>query len=197
MRTRTSLKWFGWPAAVVVLLCAICVAKADSPAATSIYSFTVQSIDGKSVPLADYKGKVLLIVNTASLCGNTPQYASLQKLYETYQSKGLRILAFPEDDFANQEPGDNSQIKQFCTSRFHVSFALFSKIDVNGPNQAPLYKYLTDPSTDPQFGQPIEWNFAKFLIDRDGNIVNRFKAGYDPLHPDVVSAIESALAKPA
>jgi len=195
MNAYTPFRSLGFLALGAIAFGAISVVKADSSKPVSVYSFKVASIDGKTVPLSEYKGKVLLIVNTASLCGNTPQYASLQKLYETYSSKGLRILAFPEDDFANQEPGNNSQIKQFCTSKFHVTFDLFSKIDVNGSNQAPLYKYLTDPATDPAFGKPIEWNFAKFLIDRDGNIVNRFPAGHDPLSPDVVSAIESALSK--
>jgi glutathione peroxidase len=160
----------------------------------SIYDFTVDSIDGKPVKLSSFKGKVLLVVNTASLCGNTPQYASLEALYEKYKHQGLRILAFPENDFHQQEPGDNSSIKEFCTSKYHVSFNLFSKIDVIGDNQAPLYKYLTDSSTDPQFAGPIEWNFAKFLISRDGKIVNRFQAGHDPKNTDVVSAIETQLA---
>jgi glutathione peroxidase len=131
-----------------------------------IYSFTVKNIDGESVPLSKYEGKVLLIVNTASLCGNTPQYASLEKLYQQYASKGLCILAFPENDFHNQEPGDNLSIRQFCTAKYNVTFDLFSKIDVIGANQAPLYKYLTDKSTDPNFGAPIEWNFAKFCRAR-------------------------------
>jgi glutathione peroxidase len=163
----------------------------------SVYSFTVNANNGKSVPLSKYKGKVLLIVNTASLCGNTPQYASLEKLYKTYASKGLRILAFPENDFAGQEPGNDAQIRQFCTAKYDVTFDLFSKIDVIGANQAPLYEYLTSPATDPKFGKPIEWNFAKFLIGRDGSIVDRFPAGHDPLSPDVVSAIQSTLSKHA
>ena len=162
-----------------------------------IYSFTMASIDGPKVPLSNYKGDVLMIVNTASLCGNTPQYASLQTLYDRYKDKGLRILVFPANNFANQEPGTNAQIKQFCNVKFHTTFALFSKLSVAGPDQSPLYKYLTDKSTDPQYGGPIEWNFAKFLVDRSGHIVGRFPAGHDPLSPDVVAAIEAQLAKPA
>lgn len=163
----------------------------------TVLDFTVKNIDGKSVPLSRYKGKVLLIVNTASLCGNTPQYASLESLYQKYQSRGLRILAFPADDFAHQEPGTNSQILQFCTSKYHTSFDLFSKISVKAPGQAPLYTFLTDKATDPKFGGDIEWNFAKFLTDRQGHVMARIPAGHDPLSPDTVAQIEAALKSPA
>jgi glutathione peroxidase len=162
-----------------------------------IYSFRVTDIDGDVVPLSNYKGDVLIIVNTASLCGNTPQYAALETLYKTYSGQGLRILAFPADNFANQEPGGNAQIKQFCTAKYEVTFDLFSKISVAGPDQAPLYTYLTNKTTDPSFGGPIEWNFAKFLINRKGEIVNRFPAGHSPASPDVVAAIQAELAKPS
>ena len=138
---------------------------------TGVLSYTVQDIDGKSVPLSRYAGKVLLIVNTASLCGNTPQYASLEQLYETYKGRGLRILAFPANDFGSQEPGTNGEIHQFCTGKYKTTFDLFSKISVKAPHQAPLYTFLTSKDTDPQFGGDIEWNFAKFLIDRNGKVV--------------------------
>lgn len=157
-------------------------------------NFTVTNIDGKRVGLKKYAGDVVMIVNTASLCGNTPQYASLEKLYKTYKSKGFRILAFPENNFMNQEPGNNASIKTFCTGKYKTSFDLFSKISVKGPDKAPLYTYLTDKSTDPKFGGDIEWNFAKFLIGRDGEIVGRFPAGHDPLSADVVSAIQTQLS---
>jgi len=163
----------------------------------TVLGFTVKAIDGKSVPLSRYKGKVLLIVNTASLCGNTPQYASLESLYQKYQSQGLRILAFPADDFAHQEPGTNGQILQFCTSKYHTSFDLFSKISVKAPDQAPLYTFLTDKATDPKFGGDIEWNFAKFLTDRKGRVIARIPAGHDPLSADTVAQIEAALKSPA
>ena len=178
-------------AAVVaaVFACAAAV-KADA----GVYNFKVKNIDGKTVPLSQYKGDVLLIVNTASLCGNTPQYASLEKLYAQYKGQGLRILAFPANNFHAQEPGDNGQIKEFCNSKYHVTFDLFSKISVKGDDQAPLYKYLTDKTSDPQFGGDIEWNFAKFLVDRHGKIINRFPAGHDPLLPDVTTALTAALA---
>ena len=155
-------------------------------------SFHVKDIDGKDVNLAKYRGKVVMIVNTASLCGNTPQYAGLESLYEKYKGQGLRILAFPEDNFMNQEPGSNGQIKQFCNLKFHTTFDLFSKISVKGPDQAPLYAYLTDKSKTP-FGGDIDWNFAKFLVDRSGNVAARYPAGHSPTSQDVVQEIELLL----
>jgi len=164
---------------------------------TGVLSYTVQDIDGKSVPLLRYKGKVLLIVNTASLCGNTPQYALLEKLDQKYKAQGLRILAFPANDFGQQEPGTNGEIRQFCTAKYNATFDLFSKVSVRAPNQAPLYTFLTSKDTDPKFGGDIEWNFAKFLVDRRGQVVARFPTGHDPLSPDVVTALETELKKPA
>jgi glutathione peroxidase len=189
-------------AGAVVIGAALCApfvpsaARADATP-TSPLDFTVKSISGQNVPLSRYKGKVVIIVNTASLCGNTPQYASLETLYKKYRKSGLRILAFPENDFNHQEPGNNSQIKQFCSTKYHVTFDLFSKIVVKGDDQAPLYQFLTSKETDPKFGGPIEWNFAKFLVGRDGQVVDRFPASHDPLLPDVVTAIEQQLAMPA
>lgn len=162
-----------------------------------VLRFVMKDIDGNPINLARYMGKVILIVNTASLCGNTPQYAALEQLYEKYKDKGFVILGFPSNDFGHQEPGDNKQIKEFCTSKYHVTFPIFSKIDVKGDNQAPLYKFLTDKQTDPKFGGPIEWNFAKFLIGRNGEIVARFPAGMSPAKPEVVAAIEHQLEQPS
>ena len=183
----------------VFSLAALLPSEADAAPAkpAGVLSYTVQDIAGKPVPLSRYKGHVLMIVNTASLCGNTPQYASLEKLYQTYKGQGLRILAFPANDFGSQEPGANGEIRLFCTSKYHTTFDLFSKISVKAPNQAPLYTFLTSKDTDPQFGGDIEWNFAKFLIGRDGQVVARFPAGHDPLSPDVVAAVETELKKPA
>lgn len=172
-------------------------APAKPAAPKGVLSYTVPDIAGKPVPLSKYAGKVVLIVNTASLCGNTPQYKSLEALYEKYQSKGLRILAFPANDFAQQEPGSNAEIRQFCTLKYQTSFDLFSKLSVKAPNQAPLYAFLTSKQTDPKFGGDIEWNFAKFLIGRNGQVIGRFPAGHDPLSPDVIAAVESELNKPA
>ena len=171
--------------------------QAKPAAPKGVLSYTVPDIAGKPVPLSKYAGKVVMIVNTASLCGNTPQYKSLEALYEKYQSRGLRILAFPANDFAQQEPGSNAEIRQFCTQKYQTSFDLFSKLSVKAPNQAPLYAFLTSKQTDPEFGGDIEWNFAKFLVGRNGQIVARFPAGHDPLSPDVVAAVASALNKPA
>jgi len=158
--------------------------------------FQMKDMDGKAVDLGQYQGQVVLMVNTASYCGNTPQYASLQSLYEKYKDKGLMVLAFPANEFGAQEPGTNEQIKTFCNAKYHVSFPVFGKIVVKGEGQAPLYHYLTDKQTNPHFGGDIEWNFAKFLVSRDGQVVDRFPAGHDPLLPDVVTAVETELKKP-
>ena len=173
------------------------VAVPAQAAPKGVLDYTVPDIAGKPVPLSKYAGKVLMIVNTASLCGNTPQYKSLQALYEKYQARGLRILAFPANDFGSQEPGSNIEIHQFCTSTYKTSFDLFSKLSVKAPNQAPLYAFLTSKQTNPKFSGDIEWNFAKFLVGRSGKVVNRFPAGHDPLSPDVIAAVKSELNKPA
>lgn len=159
-------------------------------------NFTVNDVDGKPVPLSKFQGSVIMIVNVASFCGNTPQYASLQKLYDQYKSKGLVILAFPSNDFGQQEPGTNKEIKSFCELNYQVTFPLFSKIVVKGAGQHPLYTYLTSKSTNPKFGGEIEWNFAKFLLNRKGEVVARFPAKEDPLKPEVVGAIKRALSSP-
>jgi len=158
--------------------------------------FTMKDVDGNKVNLGRYQGDVILVVNVASLCGNTPQYASLQKLYQQYQAQGFTILAFPANDFGQQEPGSDAEIKQFCTAKYQVTFPLFSKIVVKGDGQAPFYRYLTNKTTDPNFGGDIEWNFAKFLINRNGDVVGRFPAETDPNTASVVSAIEKELAAP-
>jgi glutathione peroxidase len=159
--------------------------------------FSVKDIDGKSVHLGQYAGQVLLMVNVASQCGNTPQYADLQSLYEKYHGRGFTVLGFPSNDFGKQEPGTEQQIKEFCSLNYRVTFPMFSKIVVKGEGQAPLYRYLTDKKTDPAHGGEIEWNFAKFLIGRNGEVVARFPAGKKPSDPEVVKAIEAELARPA
>jgi glutathione peroxidase len=160
---------------------------------TGIYDFKVADIDGNDVNLADYKGKVLLIVNVASKCGFTPQYKGLENIYRQYKDKGFEILAFPSNDFMGQEPGTNEQIKTFCQLNYQVSFPLFAKISVKGKDIHPLYKFLTEKSTNPKFAGGITWNFNKFLIDRNGNIVNRFGSRTEPQSPEVIKAIEDAL----
>jgi glutathione peroxidase len=163
-------------------------------APTSVYDFTMKDIDGHEVPLAQYKGKVLLIVNVASKCGFTPQYAGLQSLYTTYKDRGLLVLGFPANDFLWQEPGTDADIKQFCTTRYKVTFPMFAKITVKGDGQHPLYRYLTEKTTNPAFAGAITWNFNKFLIGRDGAILARFGTRTAPDDPEIAAAIEKALA---
>jgi len=161
-----------------------------------VLNFTMKSLEGQQVDLAKYKGDVILIVNTASKCGFTPQYAPLEALYKKYAGQGFVILGFPENDFHDQEPGSDLEISQFCTQKYGVTFDMFSKIDVIGPNQCSLYKFLTDADTDPAFAGPVKWNFEKFLIARDGTIVARYRSKIKPDSTEVVSAIEAQLAKP-
>ena len=158
--------------------------------AGKLYSFVVSNIDGKTKSLADYKGSVLVIVNTASLCGYTPQYASLEKLCQNYRGRGLKILAFPSDNFGHQEPGTDAEIKEFCRTRFSVSFDLFSKINVKGEHIHPLYAYLTKES---EKAGAIAWNFTKFIVDGVGRVVARFGPAEDPLSPSVTGCVESLL----
>ena len=159
----------------------------------SIYDFTVNDVGGKPVKLSQFKGKVILIVNVASKCGFTPQYEGLQKLYSEYADKGLLILGFPANNFGGQEPGTNSEIKEFCTTKYSVTFPMFSKISVKGTDIHPLYQYLTSKETDPDFAGDITWNFNKFLIDASGKIVARFDSKDKPESEKVVNAIQLAL----
>jgi glutathione peroxidase len=161
----------------------------------SVLDFTMKDIDGKDVPLAKYRGKVLLLVNTASQCGFTPQYKGLQEIYQKYKDQGLEILAFPANEFGAQEPGTDERIKQFCSSKYKVGFPLFSKIVVKGKGINPLYAYLTGESTNPRFSGPIPWNFAKFLVNRKGEVVARFEPGTKPGSAELTAAIEKALAE--
>ena len=158
-----------------------------------IYSLTVEDIDGKPVALSQYQGKVLMIVNVASKCGFTKQYAGLQKLYETYADQGFVILGFPANNFLWQEPGTNAEIKTFCTSKFNVTFPMFAKISVKGKDMHPLYQYLTSPDENGEFGKAIGWNFTKFLIGKDGTTIDRFPSKVDPLDEQVVKAVEAAI----
>ena len=155
----------------------------------------MKSLDGRDVDLSQYQGKVILMVNTASKCGNTPQYAPLEALYTKYADRGFVILGFPSNDFGHQEPGSDIEISEFCTKNYGVTFPMFSKVDVKGDNICPLYAYLTGKDTDAPFAGTITWNFEKFLIGRDGNIVARFKPKTQPDSPQVLAAIEGELAK--
>ena len=164
-----------------------------TPHITDFYSIPLKTIEGDHSQLSVFKGKVILIVNVASKCGFTPQYKALETLYKTYESKGFVVLGFPCNNFLWQEPGSDSEIKQFCSLNYQVTFPLFSKLDVKGDKQHPLYHYLTSKSTNPHFYGPIKWNFTKFLINKEGRIINRFESPVSPLDPKVLQAIEAAL----
>jgi glutathione peroxidase len=160
----------------------------------SIYDFTMNSIDGQSTPLSRYQGKVVLVVNVASRCGFTPQYAALEKVYEKYRHRGLVIVGFPANNFGGQEPGSNQEIKTFCSTKYNVTFPMMAKVSVKGDDKTPLYQFLTDKTTNPQTGGEIQWNFTKFLIGPDGRPVARFEPNVTPDDPQVTTAIEKELA---
>jgi glutathione peroxidase len=160
----------------------------------SIYDFTLNSIDGQSTPLSRFQGKVVLVVNVASRCGFTPQYAALEKIYEKYQDRGLVIVGFPANNFGGQEPGSNQEIKTFCSTKYNVTFPMMAKVSVKGDDQTPLYQFLTDKTANPQTGGEIKWNFTKFLIGPDGRPVARFEPNVTPDDPQVATAIEKELA---
>jgi len=161
--------------------------------ASSVHEFTLNSIDGRPAPLSAYQGKVVLIVNVASRCGFTPQYAGLEALYEKYKDRGFAILGFPANNFGGQEPGTNEEIKTFCSTKYNVTFPMYSKISVMADDQAPHYQFLTDKQANPATGGEIQWNFTKFLVDKNGKVVARFEPKVTPESPDVTGAIEKAL----
>ena len=166
---------------------------ASVSAAVSLYDIPLKDIDGKDTSLKQYQGKVLLIVNVASHCGYTPQYAALEQIYQKYQDQGFVVLGFPCNQFAGQEPGTAEEIKTFCTSKYFVTFPLFAKLEVNGKNHHPLYEVLTGKESP--FPGKIGWNFTKFLISRDGKIIDRFSSKVEPNSDQAIKAIEKALAK--
>jgi glutathione peroxidase len=161
--------------------------------AASIYDFTMKDIDGKDVKLDVYKGKVVMIVNTASRCGYTPQYKGLQKIYDQYKDRGFVVLGFPANNFMGQEPGTEAEIKEFCTLKYSVTFPMFSKISVTGTDQHPLYGFLTNKATNPEFPGDISWNFNKFLIDKNGKVVGRWGSKDKPEDEAVTTPIEAQL----
>jgi len=164
-------------------------------AAASLHDIPVKDIDGNATTLAPWRGQVMLIVNTASKCGNTPQYAALETLYAKHKDDGFVVLGFPCNQFGGQEPGTATEISQFCKENYGVEFDLMAKVDVNGPTAVPLYKFLTSEKTNPKHAGKISWNFEKFLFDRDGQLVTRFKPRTAPDAPEVVAAVEAELAK--
>jgi glutathione peroxidase-family protein len=160
---------------------------------STFYSFKLKDIDGWPIPLSRYEGKVLLVVNVASECRFTHQYANLQRLYMKYRDRGFVVLGFPANNFGDQEPGTNAEIKEFGARQFNITFPMFSKISVKGKDIHPLYQYLTSPEANGEFGGPITWNFNKFLIDKNGTTIGRFPSEIDPLDSQITEAVEAAL----
>jgi glutathione peroxidase len=160
----------------------------------SLHDFTHRTLDGKTRALADFKGKAVLVVNVASRCGLTPQYAGLQALQETYGARGFDVLGFPCNQFMGQEPGSEAQIAEFCTQNYGVTFPMFAKLEVNGAGRAPLFAWLTQEKTAPDGPGDVAWNFAKFLVGKDGKLIARFNPRVAPDAPELVAAIEKALA---
>ena len=217
IRTKTVLKSFaltgvagvlltavGWSLAAPKSLEPVVKEPTTMPAAAkqaneiaSPLDFVVKDIDGKEQKLDDYKGKVVLIVNVASKCGFTPQYAGLEELYKKYADQGFVIIGFPANNFLHQEPGTDAEIKQFCTGTYNVTFPIMSKISVLGEDKAPVYKFLTEKGTAGDFAGDITWNFNKFLIDRNGNIIARYPSQTKPQDPKLTGEIEKALSAKA
>ena len=181
---------FTLPIILLIGLVSALMSDSGSQHASKIYDFTMKTIDGQQKSLADYKGKVLLIVNVASKCGHTPQYTGLESLYEKYKDKGFMILGFPANNFLWQEPGTDAEIKNFCTTKYNVTFDMFSKISVKGSDQHPLYAYLTK---DSPFRGDVKWNFQKYLIDRNGTVSAKFAPGTEPDDPELVQTLEKLL----
>ncbi len=161
--------------------------------AKSIYDISVRKMDGNTQSLSEYRCKVVLIVNTASKCGFTKQFGELQELYERYSDEGFVILGFPANNFMNQEPGSNEEILEFCQLNYGVSFPMFAKISVRGKDIDPLYQYLTEKVSNPEFSGKITWNFNKFLVSRQGKVIERFGSNTAPLDKDLIKAVEAAL----
>lgn len=176
---------------VIVVMVSFMVAMVNEEA-DSVYQFELKDINGQEVSLSNYEGKVLLIVNTASECGYTPQYEGLQAIYQKYKDEGFAVLGFPANNFGGQEPGTNEEIKQFCKVNYQVTFPMFSKISVLGEDIHPLFDFLTSHD-NPDFTGDIKWNFEKFLIDKNGNLIRRFRSPVKPESEEITGAIESAL----
>ena len=179
-----------FPAILCLLFCAAAVIGGEK----SVFDYTLNTIDGKPAPLSAFKGKVVLLVNVASRCGFTPQYTALEAIYEKYKDRGFVIIGIPANNFGAQEPGTNQEIKTFCQSKYSVTFPMMSKVSVKGYDKTPLYQYLTDKSANPKTGGDIQWNFTKFLVGPDGQIITRFEPAVTPDSPEVTAAIEKALA---
>jgi len=191
MLRRTFLTAVATAATACVALAAD---KGESKVSAAL-NFTMNDIDGKPVDLSQYQGKVVLLVNVASRCGYTRQYEGLERLYEKYQKAGLVVVGVPANEFGGQEPGDDAEIKQFCTGKYNVTFPMMGKVVVKGPGICPLYQYLTSKDTDPKFAGDVGWNFEKFLISRSGEVVGRFRSPVTPESAELVKAVETELNK--
>jgi glutathione peroxidase len=176
---------------MLVTLLGMSVMAADK----TVYDFTLNSIDGQPTPLSNFRGKVVMLVNVASRCGFTPQYAGLESLYEKYKDRGFVIVGIPANNFGGQEPGTNQEIKTFCSAKYHVSFPMMAKVSVKGSDMTPLYQFLTDKTSHPDTGGDIGWNFTKFLVGPDGKVIARFDSKVEPESPEVTAAVEKALAE--
>lgn len=168
----------------------VCQKKETAP----VLNFTVKNIEDKDVNLADYQGKVILMVNVASKCGYTKQYKGLEELYKKYKDQDFVILGFPANNFGSQEPGSNEEIAEFCESKFGVTFPMFAKISVKGDDKAPLYQFLTEEKTNPEHAGEVKWNFEKFLIGKDGKVVGHYASKVAPESEELVGAIEKQIA---
>jgi glutathione peroxidase len=179
----------------IVALLTVCGCASSSGTGARPLSHKARDINGQDVDLAKYRGKVVMIVNVASKCGFTPQYAGLESIHEKYKDRNFMVLGFPSNDFLWQEPGTNEEIKTFCSTKYNVTFDMFAKVSVRGKDATPLYKELTSKKTNGSFGGAIKWNFTKFLVARDGLVVARFSPATKPDDPEVIRAIENELAK--
>jgi glutathione peroxidase len=189
-----SLRKIGFPGYFVAGVLVLMMVASAYAAPKGFYDFTLPLLNGKDAPLADYKGKVVLVVNVASRCGFTPQYSALESTYEKYKDQGFVVIGFPANNFAGQEPGTNEEIAKFCTGKYNVTFPVYGKISVKGDDQAALYAYLTKDA-NPSLAGDIKWNFTKFLVDRNGAVVARFEPPVTPDSPEVITAIEAQLKK--
>jgi glutathione peroxidase len=178
----------------LALSCLLLSAAALMAGEKSVFDFTLNTIDGQPAPLAAYRGKVVMLVNVASRCGYTPQYTALESIYEKYRDRGFVIIGIPANNFGAQEPGTNQEIKTFCQSKYSVTFPMMSKVSVKGDDKTALYQFLTDKTASPKTGGEIQWNFTKFLVGPDGQIITRFEPAITPDSPEVTAAIEKTLA---
>lgn len=185
----------GW-AVILAMTASLALAQGGNGAPRRFHDFKLKDIDGRERALSEFAGKLVLVVNVASKCGFTKQYAGLQKLHETYGPQGLVVLGFPSNDFLGQEPGTEAEIKAFCSATYGVTFPLFAKIVVKGEGIEPLYAWLTSKDEHPEYGGPIAWNFNKFLISRDGRVIGRFGSRVAPESDELKAALENALKAP-